>query len=217
MIPRYTLPEMGGLWSEDSKFKFWLEVELAVCRAMAEKGIIPQKALKTILKKANFDIKRINEIEAVTNHDVIAFLTSVGEYVGPDAKYIHYGMTSSDMLDTALSLQMKKAAVIIDKKTFHSCITYAFWADGKDVWTIEGVGTKDVPHPIQKALVDEGAVQCGYCIPGMVLSAKALFDKNPTPNEEEIKQQMDGNLCRCTGYEKIYSALKKVSAANSKQ
>jgi len=116
MILRYTLPEMGSLWSEESKFRHWLEVELAVCRVMAEKGKIPKKSLNTILKKANFDIKRINEIEAVTNHDVIAFLTSVGEYVGPDAKYIHYGMTSSDMLDTALSLQMKKAAAIIDKK-----------------------------------------------------------------------------------------------------
>jgi adenylosuccinate lyase len=116
MIPRYTLPEMGNLWSEESKFRHWLEVELAVCRVMAEKNIIPKRALSNILKKADFDIKRINEIEAVTNHDVIAFLTSVGEFVGPDAQYIHYGMTSSDMLDTALSLQMKKAAAIIDKK-----------------------------------------------------------------------------------------------------
>jgi len=116
MIPRYTLPEMGDLWSEESKFRSWLEVELAVCRAMADHRLIPQKSLKTILKKADFDIERINEIEAVTNHDVIAFLTSVGEFVGPDSKYIHYGMTSSDVLDTALSLQMKKAADIIDRK-----------------------------------------------------------------------------------------------------
>jgi adenylosuccinate lyase len=116
MIPRYTLPEMGKLWSEKSKFKYWLEVELAVCKAMAEKGMIPKKALQTILKKADFDIDRINEIEAETNHDVIAFLTSVAEFVGPDARHIHYGMTSSDMLDTALSLQMKEAAKIVDKK-----------------------------------------------------------------------------------------------------
>ncbi len=116
MIGRYTLPEMGEIWEENSKFRYWLEVELAVCRAMAESGLIPKKSLRNILKKANFDIKRINEIEAITNHDVIAFLSSVAEYVGPDSKYIHYGMTSSDMLDTALSLQMKKAAKIIDKK-----------------------------------------------------------------------------------------------------
>ncbi len=116
MIPRYTLPEMGSLWTDESKFNSWLKVELAVCKAMAEMKIIPSRAYQTIVKKANFDIKRINMIEAETNHDVIAFLTSVAEFVGPDAKYIHYGMTSSDMLDTALSLQMKEAAGIIDKK-----------------------------------------------------------------------------------------------------
>lgn len=116
MIPRYTLPEMGELWSDESKYRHWLDVELAVCRAMSEKGIIPKKSLNVILKKADFDIKRINKIEAITNHDVIAFLTSVAEYVGEDARYIHYGMTSSDMLDTALSLQLKQAASIIDKK-----------------------------------------------------------------------------------------------------
>jgi adenylosuccinate lyase len=116
MISRYTLPEMGELWSERSKFRYWLKVELAVCRAMADNGMIPQKSFQRILKKADFDIERINQIEAETNHDVIAFLTSVNEYVGPDAKYIHFGLTSSDVLDTALSLQMKEAAGIIDKK-----------------------------------------------------------------------------------------------------
>jgi len=116
MIARYTLPEMGALWSDESKYRHWLEVEIAVCKAMSEMGIIPRKALRTIVSKADFDVKRINEIEAVTNHDVIAFLTSVSEFVGPDSRYIHFGMTSSDMLDTALSLQMKKAAVLIDKK-----------------------------------------------------------------------------------------------------
>jgi adenylosuccinate lyase len=116
MIPRYTLPELGELWSDESKFRHWLDVELAVCRVMADLGLIPKKSLKNILKKARFDIKRISEIEAVTDHDVIAFLTSVGEFVGSDSRYIHYGMTSSDVLDTALSLQMKKAAGIIDKK-----------------------------------------------------------------------------------------------------
>ena len=106
--------------------------------------------------------------------------------------------------------------VIIDGRTAYSCITYAFLVDGRDVWTIEGIGTPDTPHPIQKALVDEGAIQCGFCIPGMVLSAKALFDKNPTPDNDTIKEYMDGNLCRCTGYEKIYTALQKVSASNAR-
>lgn len=116
MIERYTPKEIGDLWSEENKFRTWLEVEVEAARAMAQAKIIPLKAFKTIEKKADFDIDRINEIEKEVNHDVIAFLTSVGEYVGEDAKYLHFGMTSSDMLDTSLSLIMKRAAAIIDKK-----------------------------------------------------------------------------------------------------
>jgi adenylosuccinate lyase len=116
MIKRYTLPEMGALWTEETKFQTWLEVEVEAARVMAERRIIPQAAFKAIKAKANFDVKRINEIEKEVNHDVIAFLTSVAEFVGPQAKYLHFGMTSSDVLDTALSLQMKRAAGIIDKK-----------------------------------------------------------------------------------------------------
>jgi adenylosuccinate lyase len=116
MIPRYTLKEMGELWSEENKFRTWLDVEIEAARAMAEAKIIPMKAYQTIRKKANFDVDRINAIEQEVNHDVIAFLTSVSEYVGEEAKYLHFGMTSSDMLDTSLSLLMKKAAGIIDKK-----------------------------------------------------------------------------------------------------
>jgi len=116
MIKRYTLPEMGALWTDENKFATWLEVEIEAARAMAHYKIIPLKAFKTIEKKAAFDIKRINKIEEEVNHDVIAFLTSVSEYVGEDAKYLHYGMTSSDVLDTSLSLLLKRASGIIDKK-----------------------------------------------------------------------------------------------------
>jgi len=116
MIERYTLPEMGAIWSEENKFRSWLEVELAACRAMAKQGIIPSKALRIIERKADFDIGRIAEIEATVDHDVIAFLTSVGEFVGPESKYIHYGMTSSDVLDTSLALRLKQSAALIDKK-----------------------------------------------------------------------------------------------------
>ncbi|MFZ5979998.1 MAG: adenylosuccinate lyase [Candidatus Zixiibacteriota bacterium] len=116
MIERYTLPEMGALWSEESKFNSWLMVEIEAARAMAQNNIIPRKAFKVIESKAAFDVKRISEIETEVNHDVIAFLTSVSEYVGEDAKYLHYGMTSSDMLDTAQALRLKQAAQIIDKK-----------------------------------------------------------------------------------------------------
>lgn len=116
MIKRYTLPEMGALWSEEAKFQTWLEVEVEAARAMAQLKIIPAAAARGIEKKAKFNVERINQIEKEVNHDVIAFLTSVGEYVGDEAKYLHYGMTSSDVLDTALSLQMKRAAAIIDAK-----------------------------------------------------------------------------------------------------
>ncbi|KAA3631496.1 MAG: adenylosuccinate lyase [Calditrichaeota bacterium] len=116
MIERYTLKEMGAIWSDQMKYQTWLDVEIAAARAMAEAKMIPMKSVKVIEKKAKFEVARINEIEAEINHDVIAFLTAVTEHVGEDAKYLHYGMTSSDMLDTALSLQMKKAAAIIDKK-----------------------------------------------------------------------------------------------------
>lgn len=116
MIARYTLPEMGAIWSEENKFRTWLRVEIAAARAMADLGIIPAKAFRVIEKKAAFDIRRIDEIEAEVNHDVIAFLTSVAEFVGPESKYIHFGMTSSDVLDTSLALQLKEAAELIDKK-----------------------------------------------------------------------------------------------------
>jgi adenylosuccinate lyase len=116
MIKRYTLPEMGALWTEEAKFQTWLEVELEAARAMARYGLIPAKAYPVIKRKAKFDVGRINVIEKEVNHDVIAFLTSVAEHVGEEAKYLHFGMTSSDVLDTALSLQMKRAAGIIDAK-----------------------------------------------------------------------------------------------------
>ncbi len=109
MIDRYTLPEMGRIWALENKFRKWLDIEIAAAEAMAELGEIPAEAAGNIKTRADFDVQRIKEIEAVTNHDVIAFLTSVGEYVGEDAKYIHLGMTSSDVGDTALCLLMKEA------------------------------------------------------------------------------------------------------------
>ena len=106
VIERYTLPEMGDLWSETHKLKTWLDVEIAVCEAQAELGYIPAAAVEEIKAKANFDPKRVLEIEAEVRHDVIAFLTNVNEYVGDIGRYIHLGLTSSDVLDTALALQL---------------------------------------------------------------------------------------------------------------
>ncbi|WP_069791875.1 adenylosuccinate lyase [Cyanobacterium sp. IPPAS B-1200] len=106
MIERYTLPEMGEIWTDNYRLKTWLQVEIAVCEAQAELGNIPKEAVEEIKAKAAFDVNRVLEIEAEVRHDVIAFLTNVNEYVGDVGRYIHLGMTSSDMLDTALALQM---------------------------------------------------------------------------------------------------------------
>ncbi|NEO84714.1 MAG: adenylosuccinate lyase [Spirulina sp. SIO3F2] len=116
MIERYTLPEMGELWTDAYKFKTWLQVEIAVCEAQAELGYIPADAVEEIKAKADFDPDRILEIEAEVRHDVIAFLTNVNEYVGDPGRYIHLGMTSSDVLDTGLALQMVASLnLILDK------------------------------------------------------------------------------------------------------
>jgi adenylosuccinate lyase len=109
MIERYTLPEMKAIWSEENKFRKWLDVEIYACEALSELGQVPPAALAEIKQKANFNVQRIAEIEAVTNHDVIAFTTNVAEYVGEAAKYIHLGLTSSDVLDTAMAVLMKEA------------------------------------------------------------------------------------------------------------
>ena len=106
MIERYTLPEMGEIWTDNYKLKTWLQVEIAVCEAQAELGYIPQEAVDEIKTKADFDPQRVLEIEAEVRHDVIAFLTNVNEYVGDAGRYIHLGLTSSDVLDTGLALQM---------------------------------------------------------------------------------------------------------------
>ncbi len=113
MIPRYSRPEMAALWTEEHKLRTWLKVELLACEAWAELGKIPAAALETIKQKADFSVARVAEIEDVTKHDVIAFLTAVGEHVGPDSRYIHFGLTSSDMLDTALAVNLCEASDII--------------------------------------------------------------------------------------------------------
>jgi adenylosuccinate lyase len=115
MIKRYTRKEMGDIWSEENKYKAWLKVEVLACEALAKTGKIPQKSLKNIQRKAGFTLERIEEIEAETKHDVIAFLTSVSEHVGPDARYIHLGLTSSDILDTSMAYLLRQAGKIILK------------------------------------------------------------------------------------------------------
>ncbi len=115
MIKRYSLPQMQKIWSRESRFQKWLEIEILVCEAQAELGQISQEVLKEIKEKAGFDINRIDEIEKEVRHDVIAFLTNVGENIGEPSRYLHFGLTSSDILDTSLGLILKEAADILIK------------------------------------------------------------------------------------------------------
>jgi len=119
LIERYTLPEMGAIWSEQAKFQSWLDVEIAATQANAELGRVPQEALATIKNRAGFSVERILEIEAEVRHDVIAFLTNVNEHVGDAGRYIHVGMTSSDVLDTGLALQLKASVQLLRQELDH--------------------------------------------------------------------------------------------------
>ena len=116
MIERYTNPEMGNIWSEQAKYQTWLDVEIAACEANCKLGKIPLNAMETIRSQASFTPERILEIEAEVRHDVIAFLTNVNEYVGDAGRYIHVGMTSSDVLDTGLALQLKSSVKLLKKE-----------------------------------------------------------------------------------------------------
>ena len=113
MIGRYTRPGMGGIWTDENKFRIWLEIEILACEAHARLGVVPKEAVKRISKKAGFGVERILRIEREVKHDVIAFLTDVSRRVGPDSRYIHLGMTSSDVLDTGLAVQMKQSAGLL--------------------------------------------------------------------------------------------------------
>src|SRR6187431_955002 len=113
MIPRYTNPAMGAIWSDQRRYETWLAVELAAADAMAETGVIPAAAARELGERARFDVARIEEIEQVTQHDVIAFTTAVAEHVGPAARWLHYGLTSSDVIDTAQALQLREACDLL--------------------------------------------------------------------------------------------------------
>src|SRR6186997_3197899 len=116
MIPRYSRPEMAAIWSPETRFRIWFEIEAHAADAMAELGIVPKAAAKKIWdkgRKARFDVARIEEIERETKHDVIAFLTHLAEIVGPQARFVHQGMTSSDVLDTCLNIQLMRAAALL--------------------------------------------------------------------------------------------------------
>src|SRR6476646_10027868 len=115
VIPRYTHPEMGRIWSDQRRYETWLLVETAAAEAMADAGIIPAEAARDIRERGAFDIARIEDIERTTQHDVIAFTTAVAERVGPSARWLHFGLTSSDVVDTAQALQMREACDVVLK------------------------------------------------------------------------------------------------------
>ena len=102
-------------------------------------------------------------------------------------------------------------AVILDGKAVNSCLTLALQANGKEITTLKGIGTEEKPHPLQKSFVEHGAIQCGFCTAGMIVSAKTLLDQNPKPGREEIREAISGNLCRCTGYKKIVDAIQETA------
>ena len=116
MIPRYSRPDMVAIWSQETKFRIWFEIEAHACDALAEIGVIPKESAKTIWEKggaATFDVDKIDEIERKTKHDVIAFLTHLGEFIGPDSRFVHQGMTSSDVLDTCFNVQLVRATDLL--------------------------------------------------------------------------------------------------------
>jgi adenylosuccinate lyase len=113
VIDRYTRPEMKEIWTDEGKYRRWLQVEVAVCEVQSEQGLIPREAVEVIASKASFDIARIDEIEREVRHDVIAFLTAVGEKIGPESRWVHFGMTSSDVIDTGMALQIRDAGKLL--------------------------------------------------------------------------------------------------------
>src|SRR5258707_12215665 len=113
MIPRYSRPAMSAIWEAQNRFRIWFEVEAHACDAQAVVGIVPAEAARAVWEKGKFDVARIDEIERETRHDVIAFLTNLAEHIGPEARFLHQGMTSSDVLDTCLAVQLKQAADIL--------------------------------------------------------------------------------------------------------
>ena len=116
MIPRYNRPEIAKIWSDDNKFKIWIEIECLIAEQLANLGKIPKKAAKEIRLKANYNVKEIEEIEKETKHDLVAFINNVSSYIGKSSKYFHHGVTSSDIIDTCFSIQLKRTGEIICKQ-----------------------------------------------------------------------------------------------------
>jgi adenylosuccinate lyase len=159
VIERYTLPEIGAVWTEEAKYRAWLEVELAVCRARAELGEIPREEVDELAEKADFTVERIHEIEAETNHDVIAFVSAVAENAGGVSRHFHFGLTSSDVLDTAGALQLRDALDLIHDEA----------KEPDDVTRGDGAATQEHGHGGADARGPRGADSAGAQAGGLGL------------------------------------------------
>ena len=166
MIDRYFTKDMKRIWSDQNRFKTWEKVEIAVAEVMTEMGIVPKKSLKIIKKKSKFSVERVLEIEKETRHDVIAFLTNLAENIGPDSRYLHMGMTSSDLLDTSLALQCKESGEIILKKLndFHSVLrdNAIKYKKTFQIGRSHGVHAEPITFGLKNALWSEDIKRCIY-------------------------------------------------------
>ena len=164
MIDRYTTKDVGQIWTDQNKYEVWKQVEIVVCEVLCDKGMIPEQSLENIRSKADFNIKKIEEIESITHHDVIAFLTNLGEYIGPDSRFVHMGMTSSDLLDTSLALQCKEAGqIILDKLIIFKDVLRKNAIKYKDTFQIgrsHGVHAEPITFGLKNALWSEDINRC---------------------------------------------------------
>ncbi len=202
MIPRYTTPELGRIWSDQYRYETWLKIEIAVCEVLCEMGDVPSASLAVIKEKAAFDIQGIEEIEETTRHDVIAFLTNVAGYVGPDSRFIHQGMTSSDLLDTALALQCVEAGKEIRKRLVKFIeVTKAQAQKYKYTWQIgrtHGIHAEPITFGLKLALwsldLERGLVRLDAALEeiatGKISGAVGTFAHLSPAVEEKVCQQL---------------------------
>ena len=133
MIPRYSRPEMTAIWEPENKFRIWFEIEAHACDAQAALGTIPKEAARVIWERGAYQIQRISEIEQETKHDVIAYINNVSEYIGENAKYLHHGITSSDIVDTSFSIQLKQSTEVIINKLYLLLTFLIFFSISKNI------------------------------------------------------------------------------------
>src|SRR5690349_9495205 len=196
MIDRYTLPEMGALWSEQNKFQKWLDVEIAVCEVHAEMGTIPRDALEQIKARARFSVERINEIEKTTNHDVIAFTTNLAESIGEASRFVHYGLTSSDVVDTANALLLRDASEILLRKVDTLIETLKRRA-------LEFKNTQQVgrTHGIHAEPTSFGLTRCGAIASACCAPAKQLQWERSAAQSARLRtwiRQLKNEFARCS-------------------